>query len=281
MTPDLRSVDSVHVSTDEEPRASSRVKSVDRAIDILEYLAQNGWSGVTDVGNALGVHKSTAFRVLSTLESRGLVEQHADSGKYHLGFGLVHLARAVTVGPDLTRHAHPICRRLAEELGESVTLAVLEDDTVITIDQVIPDTSVVSRSWLGRRTPLHATSHGKVFLAHLPQSRRDEFLDRPHEAYTERTITDPLALREHVAVVRERGYATCHEELEVGLDSTAAAVRGADGTVIAAVSISGPTYRIGEERLDELGELVRDAGWEISQRFGFSRGLTADHSDQS
>lgn len=278
MTPREHPVDSDRVTNDEEPRSGTQVKSVGRAVDILEYLAQNGWSGVTDVGNALGVHKSTAFRVLTTLEARGLIEQHADSGKYNLGFGLVHLARAVTVGPDLIRNAHPHCQRLAEEVGESVTLAVLEADAVVTIDQIIPETSVVSQSWLGRRTPLHATSHGKVFLAHLPQSRRNRIVGEPHEVFTEATITDPVALHEELTKVRANGYATCHEELEVGLDAAAAPLHGADGTVIAAVSVAGPSYRIGEERLVELGEHVRAAAAEISQRFGYGLAAQADHS---
>lgn len=257
------------MSTDDGTRSGSRVKSVDRAIDILEYLARNGWSGVTDVGNALGVHKSTAFRVLATLEARGLVEQHADSGKYHLGFGLVHLAQEVTVGPDLVRYAQSTCDRLAADTGESVTLAVLEDDAVVTINQVISDSSVVTQSWLGRRTPLHATSHGKVFLAHMPKSVRTHILEGPHERFTARTLTDPVALVESLGAVRQRGYATTREELEPGLDSAAAPVFGADGTVIASVALSGPTYRISDRRLEELGEMVRAAGAEISRRFGF------------
>lgn len=257
------------VSTQNGTRSSSQVRSVDRAVDVLEYLARNGWSGVTDVGSALGVHKSTAFRVLATLEARGLVEQHADSGKYHLGFGLVHLARAVTVGPDLTRYAQPTCERLASATGESVTLAVLEGDAVVTIDQVISDSSVVTQSWLGRRTPLHATSHGKVFLAYLPERVRARIVDGPHERFTESTLTDPDELLDCIAAVRERGYATTRQELEPGLDSAAAPVFGDDGSVVASVALSGPTYRIDDARLEELGRIVRVAGAEISRRFGF------------
>ena len=244
---------------------------MDRAIDVLEHLAQGGWSGVTDIGQALGVHKSTAFRLLSTLEARGLVEQHVDSGKYHVGFALVHLARGVTVGPDVTRHAHPSCRWLADETGESVTLAVLEGDEAVTIDQLIPDdASVVSRSWLGRRTPLHATSNGKVFLAWLPDSRRAALVNGVHEAYTPRTIIDALALAEEITEVRRRGWAAAVDELEEGLTSIAAPVRAADGTVIASVSVSGPSYRMEGPVVEEFGELVRRASAEISLRFGWS-----------
>ena len=243
---------------------------MDRAIDILEQLARDGWTGVTDVGSALGVHKSTAFRLLSTLEARGLVEQHVESGKYNLGAALLHLARAVSVTPDVTRHAQPSCRWLADETGESVTLAVLEGDEVVTIDQLIPDTSVVSRSWLGRRTPLHATSHGKVFLAWLPEAQRAQLVDSEHERFTARTVTDPVALSDELAEVRRRGWAAAVDEFEDGLTSIAAAVRAIDGTVVAAVSVSGPTYRIDAPAVEAHGALTRHACAEISQRLGWS-----------
>ena len=243
---------------------------MDRAIDILEQLAHRGWTGVTDVGNALGVHKSTAFRLLSTLESRGLVEQHVDSGKYHLGFALVHLARAVSVGPDVTRHAQSSCRWLADETGESVTLAVLEGDEAVTVDQLIPDTSVVSRSWLGRRTPLHATGHGKVFLAWLPEARRADIVSAVHEEYTAATITDPLELADEVSMVRSRGWAAAVDEFEEGLTSIAAPVRAVDGTVVASVSVSGPSYRIDAATVEAHGVLTLHACAEISQRLGWS-----------
>ncbi|WP_205745945.1 IclR family transcriptional regulator [Egibacter rhizosphaerae] len=264
-----------------EQRNGSRVQSVDRGVDILEFLAQNGWSGVTDVGHALGVHKSTAFRLLSTLESRGLVEQHVDSGKYHLGFGLVHLARAVSVGPDLTRHAREACQRLADESSESVSLAVLEGDAVVTIDQVIPqESSVVSRSWLGRRTPLHATSPGKVFLAFIPETRRATILDGPHEEFTASTITDPRELRASIARVAEDGFSFCFEELEEGLAAMAAPIRGADGTVVAAISMSAPSYRMPEERRPGLAKALLEAAADVSARFGYSQigGVGLDES---
>lgn len=268
-----RPLHSLHVSNNGTARSGTRVQSVDRAVDILQYLAQNGWSGVTDVGNVLGVHKSTAFRVLSTLEARGLIEQHTESGKYHLGFGLVHLARAVTVRPDLYRHAQPSCQRLAAQAEESVTLAVLEGDEAVTIDQIVPEASVVSQSWLGRRTPLHATSHGKIFLAYLPKTRRAEIVRGPHEVLTPQTIVEPSALRAEIDLVMGRGYAVCSEELEVGLCSTAAAVHGSDGTVVAAVSISGPRYRMDDDRLHDLGAMVREAGAEISRKYGYALGV--------
>lgn len=258
------------MSTIDEQRPAGRVQSVERAVTLLQFLARNGWSGVTEVGDELSVHKSTAFRLLNTLEGRGLVEQHVESGKYHLGFGLVHLARAVTVGPDLSRHAQLSLEWLAEETGETVTLAVLEGEEAVTIDQLMPEASVVSRSWTGRRMPLHCTSVGKVFLASLPRSRSTAIIDGPHDRCTDNTIVEPDALREELELVRAQGYATAWEEFEEGLASVAAPIFAADGTVVAALCVAGPSYRLPREELDALGLQVRDAATKTSVRVGFS-----------
>lgn len=247
------------------------VQSVDRAVTVLEFLAANEWSGVTDVGTKLGVHKSTAFRLLNTLESRGLVEQHIDSGKYRLGFGVVTLANAVTHGPDITRQAHPGCQWLSGQSEETVTLAVLEGEEAVTIDQIISTSTVASRSWLGRRTPLHCTSPGKVFLAHLPEERQNQIIAGPLERYTDNTIVDPEQLRAEIDQVRVNGYATSYEEFEEGLSAAAAPVCASDGEVMAAIGLSGPSYRLDDAQLRELAPAVREAAHIASFGDGYSQ----------
>lgn len=262
------------MNTTDGSRTPGRVQSVERAVSILQFLARNGWSGVTEVGDELGVHKSTAFRLLSTLEARGMVEQHVDSGKYHLGFGLVHLARAVAVGPDLSRHAQLSLEWLAEEIGETVTLAVLEGEEAVTIDQLMPETSVVSRSWTGRRMPLHCTAVGKVFLASLPRSRSAAIIGGDLARTTDNTIVDPRELREELERVRAQGYALAYEEFEEGLASVAAPVYAGDGTVVAALCVAGPAYRLSRDELTRIGDQVRDAAAKTSVRVGFSEPAT-------
>lgn len=260
----------------ETGRDTGRVQSVDRAVTILEFLARKGWSGVTEVGEALDVHKSTAFRLLGTLEGRGLVEQHAETGQYHLGFGLVDLARAVIVGPDIAGRARAACEWLAELTDETVTLSVLERDECVTIDQIIAVSTIVSRSWLGRRTPLHCTSPGKVILAYLPDDQQAELVAGPHMSYTEATVVDPAALRGLLGSVRENGYATTEEEFEEGLSSVAAPVLAADGRVVATIEVSGPSYRLGSTELASIAPRVVDAAHKASARFGYS-----DHGDSA
>jgi DNA-binding IclR family transcriptional regulator len=255
---------------DHETRDPGRVQSVDRAIDILAQLARDGWSGVTEVGESLGVHKSTASRLLTTLEARGLVEQHPDSGQYHLGFGLVHLARGVIVGPDIAGRARSDCEWLAEHTDETVTLSIMEAEQCVTIDQIISSSSIVSRSWLGRGTPLHCTSPGKVFLAHLPDRQRTELVKGPHTRYTEHTIVNAGRLRKLLKRVRTDGFATTLEEFEEGLSSVAAPVFAADGRVVATIEVSGPSYRLGTKELDEFAPVVREAAQQASTRFAYS-----------
>ena len=155
---------------------NNRVQSLDRALEILDLLAA-GWElGVTELSRRLEVHKSTAFRLCATLLERGMVEQNPATEKYRLGYGLVRLAGAVRAELDLSRAARPVLQSLAERSGETVNLAVLQGDEVINIDQITAPHLVVTVNWIGKQTPLHCTSNGKVLLAHLPQSRREGIL---------------------------------------------------------------------------------------------------------
>ncbi|MFK4147354.1 IclR family transcriptional regulator [Streptomyces sp. NPDC004065] len=245
------------------------VQSVDRAVSVLEILARRGEAGVTEIAGELGVHKSTAFRLLGVLENRGLVAQSRDRGEYCLGAGVLRLAGAAAMRLDISQEGVPVCRRLADELGETVNIAVPAEDAAVNIMQARGTASVAAQNWLGRRTPLHATSSGKVLLAHMPPARREELLAAPLARFTEHTITDPPALRAELEAVALRGCGTTVEELEPGLAAVAAPVRAYDGEVIAAISVSGPVYRLGCDRLEELAERTRAAGAELSRRMGY------------
>jgi DNA-binding IclR family transcriptional regulator len=244
------------------------VQSVDRAVSVLEILARHGEAGVTEIAEELDVHKSTAFRLLGVLEHRGLVAQAKDRGKYYLGAGVLRLAGAAAVRLDISQEAVPVCRELSDELGETVNIAVLDDDAAVNIMQARGTASVTAQNWLGRRTPLHATSSGKVLLAHMPPTPREGFLARTLPRFTEHTVTMTGTLRAELETVAEQGYAVTVEELELGLAAVAAPVRAHDGKVIASISVSGPVYRMDSERLPELAELTVAAGAELSRRMG-------------
>jgi len=250
-------------------RRRSSVQSVDRAISVLDLLSRQGRSGVTEVANELDIHKSTAYRLLTTLRDRGLVEQDAATEKYRLGFGIVLLASSVTGDLDIVRCSRPICERLAERMKETITIAVLEGDDAIIIHQSTSGFSALSVDWSGRHTPLHATAAGKAFLHYMPTDQRRRIVEKPLQGYTDSTIIDPEILLEQVEAGQRDGYWYTVEELEVGLNAVAAPVRCADGAVVAMVSVSGPAFRLPEESFREIGGLIGEAAEEISRCLGF------------
>jgi IclR family acetate operon transcriptional repressor len=245
------------------------VRSVERAIAILDLLALGGWQTGADVARELGVHRSTALRLLGTLERHGLVERDQRTAKYRLGRRLPQLASVVTGEFDLRSVARPVCESLATELGETVTLDVLVGDVIVPIEQATASTSVVSVNWLGRRTPVHCTASGKVILAFRAQSLRQRLLAPPLERPTAHTITDRAELDRQLDAAREEGLASTSEELELGLDAVAAPVFGADGEVVAALDVSGPSHRLRSEARLEIARQTRERASDLSRRLGY------------
>lgn len=255
-------------NSEAEAGGGSLVQSVDRAVRILEILARRGEAGVTEIARELGVHKSTAFRLVGVLVARGLVEQPGERGKYRLGIGVVRLAGATAARLDLTTQARPVCDELAAEVGETANVAIAMDDVAINVYQAQGGAKVAAHNWVGQRTPLHATSSGKVLLAFMPPAERDEVLAAGLERHAPRTITDAEGLRAELKRIRERGYGWATEELEVGLNAVAAPIRTYDGRVVAALSVSGPAYRLAEDRFGEVAATVVRAAAEVSRRMG-------------
>ncbi|WP_214413267.1 IclR family transcriptional regulator [Sphaerisporangium fuscum] len=251
--------------------SSAGVQSVDRAISVLEILSARGEAGVTEIALEIGVHKSTAFRLLGALEARSLVEQSEDRGKYRLGFGVIRLAGGVASRLDLTQQGRPVCRRLAEEIGETVNIAVVRSHYAVNLDQVRGPSAVTVHNWVGQLTPLHATSSGKVLLAHLDDPHRERLLSAAGlPRFTPATITSLAELRPHLEDARARGYAVTLEEYEIGLNAMAAPVRSYEGDVVAAVSACGPAYRFDEERMREVAPILIAGAADISRRLGFA-----------
>ncbi|MFE0024625.1 IclR family transcriptional regulator [Amycolatopsis sp. NPDC059021] len=247
----------------------SQVQSVDRAISVLELLARNGETGITEIAGELGVHKSTASRLLSVLESRGLVEQLGERGKYAIGFGIVRLAGAATGRMDLAKLGRTSCQTLAETLGETVNIAIADDGVAINISQARGSAAISTQNWTGQRTPLHATSSGKILLASLPEAERKRLLRRKLEQYTPRTVVDPEELNAELDRVAEDGYVACYEELELGMHAVAVPIHGPGGEVVAAMSVSGPSYRLSKQRVRQIVRPLTEAAMELSAQLGY------------
>ncbi len=259
-----------------EPRETAVIRSVDRAVAILDLLARGpresadfaGSSGA-EVARELRVHRSTALRLLGTLERHALVERDPKTAKYRLGRRLPQLASVVTGELDLRAVARPVCESLAEATGETVTLDILEGDEIVPIEQATGSTAFVSVNWLGRRTPVHCTASGKVILAFTADGIRKRLLAHPLERRTPRSIVDVAELEKQLTAAREGGFARTFEELEVGLDAIAAPVYSADGEVVGAVDVSGPAQRLQAGGGPDLVGLTRDAAADLSRRLGY------------
>ena len=249
-------------------REPALVQSVDRALTVLEILAKRGVAGVTEIAAELGVHKSTASRLVSVLESRGFVEQLSDRGKYRLGYGIARLGSALTRHRDLAHEGRVACEGLAADTGETVNLAILDGGRVVNISEVRGSGAVAVQTWVGQSTPAHATSSGKALLAHLPRRELEAALDGELQRYTEHTITDLAVLQRELDTVREQGWGSAVEEYELGLNAVAAPVRDHDGTVVAAISVAGPSFRLTPADLPRLAPRLLQAAADFGRRLG-------------
>jgi IclR family acetate operon transcriptional repressor len=243
------------------------VRSVDRAAALLLALGDcPGAAGVTELARRLGLHKSTASRLLATLEKRGLVEQDDETGKYRLGVVVIRLAERAERTLDLRGLAMPELERLARLTHETTALGVLDDEAVLTIAQVDGPNLIAVGDWTGRAAPLHAVASGKILMSTLAERDVARIVRRGLTRYTERTIVDLEPILEELARVRRRGYATALGEYELGLNAVAAPVIDARGQVIAAVDVRGPEFRVSAKRLAELSGQVREAAANITTR---------------
>ncbi|MEO7664768.1 MAG: IclR family transcriptional regulator [Candidatus Limnocylindrales bacterium] len=244
----------------------SRVQSIERAFAVLGALA-DGPIGVTEVAARVSLPKSTAARMLASLEREGAVEQVPGQTDYRLGPRMVSLASGMRDRRGLVAIAHPTLVELAEELGEAAGLSVPDGRTVHYVDQVDSPNPVQVRDWTGARIPMHAVSSGLVFLAQFGASALARFLAQPMERFTPRTMTDGGQLIERLRDIRRDGHAWVREEFAAGIASVAAPIADADGELVAAIHVHGPTYRFpaaGTE--DAVATAVRAAAARIGTR---------------
>ena len=245
------------------------VRSVDRAAALLIALGDSqGEAGVTELARRLGLHKSTASRLLATLQKRGLVEQDGETGKYRLGLVVIRLAERAERTLDLRGIAMPELERLARLTHETTGHGVLDRDMLLTVAQADGPNLVAVGDWTGRAVPLHSVASGKVLLAALAEREVLRIVRRGLAACTERTIVELEPLLEELARVRRRGYATALGEYDIGLNAIAAPVHDARGQVIGAVDVRGPAFRLTPGRVPELAARARETAAAISVRLG-------------
>jgi DNA-binding IclR family transcriptional regulator len=242
------------------------LETVDRAQQLL--LAFDGDDDaeltVGALAARLGIHRSSASRLAATLAQRGFLERATAGEAFRLGPAVGRLGLIAMGMRGLVAESREVMERLADESRETVVLSVLEGSDCVDVAQASGPHLVGMQNWVGRRSPLHASSDGKVFLAFAGATCGPGRL-RP---LTARTIASRSALEQEIARVRERGWASVEGELEEGLNGAAAPVFDPGGRCVAALSVCGPAYRLTAQRLADAGLRARAAASEIRSRLG-------------
>ncbi|WLD94452.1 IclR family transcriptional regulator [Alkalihalobacillus sp. AL-G] len=246
------------------------VKSVSRALDIINIVSMKKTGcGVTEIANQIDINKSSVYRILTTLEKYGYIEQDLDSEKYKLGYQFLDISSRLLESIDLRTEAKPFLEELESQTNEVIHLVVYDEGEVVYLEKMEGTETLRMHSKVGRRAPMHCTAVGKVILSYLPDTKVLEVIDtKGLPKHTDRTIVDPALFLEELKKVRQQGYALDLEENENGITCIGAPIFDNTENVVAAFSISGTTMRMTEERLAELKVTIIDVGKKISMRLG-------------
>ncbi len=241
------------------------VQIVHRIATVLRAFGNQGLLGITDLAHVTGLPKSTTHRLVTALVNEGLLVQDEDSHKYALSLRITALGASILGSHGVRKSARPILMELRDQTRESVHLAVLEGMEIVIIDTEDSYFFVRAVNVPGQHLAAHAVSTGKVLLAYQWEFQLQEMLSKVNlTRYTDRTITDPRQLLEELRRVRTQGYAISNGELEEGIDAVAAPIFDHLNSVVAAVSIGGPSERCQPKQGELIAAVVR-AGQLISQ----------------
>ena len=243
------------------------IQSVQRAFDILKIIDEARQpAGAALIATRANLPRTTVIRMLDTLEAVGAVSRIGDSNRFEIGPKAQLLGQPRTSHPKLKQLARPEMSRLAQETGETVYLCVPAGSQHLYLDQIDSQHHILLRNWVGQYFAHHTTAAGKLFLAHLPTKELDTYLQQPLQQFTEKTIIDPVAIRQYVEEIRRVGYAWTHEQTARGLIGVAAPIKTIKGDLVAALSLGGPAFRFPEaEREAVVAESVVEAARRIGE----------------
>lgn len=233
-----------------------------RAIRLLKLFAPpRAEMPLAEISERAGLNKTTTHRLLQALASESLVERSETSGLYRLGTGLMALGVLALSSSDLRLRVRPVLKQLAKTSGETATLEVPIDDSMLILDEVSGGHFVGAVGNVGTRWPLHATSTGKALIAF--DERRMDSLGSAFAQLTPNTIVRRIDLEKQLGTIRQRGYAETVDELEDGFSGVGTIIRGGLGEVLGTLSICGPTQRLTDMRRARLGESLRIAATQL------------------
>lgn len=241
------------------------VRAVERAVRILASLDDgHPERSLAEIARVTELPKSTAYRILVTLDSCGFVEQTHDGERYRLGLRMASLGLTALRRLSIRRQALPLMRDLVERFEETCCLGIFDRGTVLDIEVVHSDHVLNIASKVGGRLPAHCTASGKALLAFMSPPVVKSVLELPLTACTENTITSISELHKELELVRRKGYAVDEEENELGVRAVAAPISDMEGNVVAEISMPGPTSRLTPDRIPAIAQALVEAASTIS-----------------
>jgi DNA-binding IclR family transcriptional regulator len=262
---------SSHNAVPESGGGVYKLQALDRAFAVLDLLAaSNTPLGLAEIADALGLHKSTAHRFLMVLERHRMVER-ALAGKFRLGLRLCDLGGRAIEQFDLRERAQLHLKTLVAEVEETAHLCIMERTHMVYIDKQEPERSIRMISRVGASSPIHCTAVGKAILATMPRSRVEALLPELRlERFTRRTMTSREALLKELERTSRRGYAVDDEEREEGVRCAGVAILDGRGEAVAAVSISGPSFRVTMQKIPHIADRLMTCVRGIQRDLGYT-----------
>jgi IclR family acetate operon transcriptional repressor len=245
---------------------SESVRAVDRALDVLLcFTSQTPELTMTQIAERVGIHKSTAHRLLATLENKRFIQRDQETGIYRLGIRLLQMAYLTLEQNDLRRLAAPFMHHLCDLYEENIDLTVLDDTDVVFINILEGPQRVKLAAAIGQRLPAFATASGKAILGFMPEKLVRCILDRGMPQLTPHTLNSPDVLLKDLNSVKEQGFAISEQELEQQINAVAAPIFDQENHPIASIAVAGPAYRLTRERMMDIGPIVAATAREITQ----------------
>jgi len=250
--------------------ATSQVQSLTRGLSILDALAKaEGGLTLTDVAQRVTLAPSTAHRLLSTLEKMGFVYQAGDLGRWYVGLQAFTVGSSFLASRDFVAQSHPYMRRLMEQSGETANLGILDGTEAVFVDQVQCREMMRTIVKLGSRAPLRASGVGKAIFAAMPDDEIEAILKvKGLPRITGNTITSPETMWAAIRVIRQRGWSFDDEEHALSTRCVAAPIYNEHAEVLGAISLAGPSSRLPDERIKQLGALVAHTAEDLTHRLG-------------
>lgn len=253
------------------PPSSYTIESLQRGLQVLSLFTRETPSlSLTEIKEAADLNKTTAFRIISTLEAAGYLVRNPKTKRYRPSLKVLQLGFTAVSSLEFRDIARPYLQQLSQDVDETVSLSVLDGLDVVYVDRIRRKQIVGVILGIGSRIPAQCGSMGKVMLAHLPPEELTQRLNNSLAPCTPHTIIDKAAFAKELGQVREQGYALNDEELEIGLRAVAAPIWDHTNQVVAAINVTGSVRTISQQRMvEDLAPKLKDTAVQISSSLGY------------